>query len=325
MDAPMKFRTTGLVRRLDAAAVAGLKAQAEEWGVSVIEREDHVRLDLWRARAILTPTEDGYGIELGSEEDLFLRALQDAIAEAFAAHGAEISWTDVAEGALAPGLALMRVASVTPRSPGFLRVRVEGPEAPRFAAGHGLHFHLLLPPQGRAPIWPRVGPNGRVIWAKGPDKIHAPAYTTADQGEDWLEFEVFRHEGSPTRLWFDRNPVGRILGILGPNGGLCPEGEPLLLFGDETAIPAVSRILRLTNSGARAWISCADPADLGDLAQDPRVTRTPDLLAALEAAEAPEGRHVWFAAHARQARAARALLLEQGLARTAFTAAGYWE
>lgn len=325
MNAPMKFRTTGLVSNLAPSAVAGLRAHAEEWGVPVTEEGAAVRLDLWGALALLTPTEDGYGIELSAHEELFLRALQDAIAEAFVQHGAEILWTDVAEGALAPGLALMRVASVSPRSPGFFRVRVEGPEAPRFAAEHGLHFRLLLPPKDRAPIWPRVGPTGRVVWPKGEDKIHAPAYTTADQGEDWLEFEVFRHAGSPTCAWFDKAPLGRSLGILGPNGGLRPEGDPLLLFGDETALPAVARILSLTNSEARAWVSCADPEDLGPLAQDPRVLRRPDLLAALEEAETPKGSHVWFAAETRLARSARAHLVERGLAKTAFTAAGYWE
>lgn len=321
----MKYRTTGLVRKLKPSAVAGLLAHAEEWGVPVTDEGAHLRLDLWGALALLTPTADGYGIELGSNEELFLRALQDAISEAFAEHEAEVVWTHVAEGALAPGLALMRVAAVTERSPGFFRVRVVGPEAPRFAAEHGLHFRLLLPPQERAPIWPRVGPTGRVIWPKGEDKIHAPAYTTADQGEDWVEFEVFRHLGSPTCAWFASTPIGRTLGILGPNGGLKPVGDPLSLFGDETAIPAIARILSLSGAEARAWVFSADPEDLGDLAQDPRVTRAPDLLAALESVETPQGGHVWFAGHGRMARAARAILLERGLPKTEFTAAAYWE
>ncbi|MDD2867811.1 siderophore-interacting protein [Neomegalonema sp.] len=326
MTAPMKFRTTGLARKLKPSALPALLAHAEEWGVPVTQEDGRFRLDLWGALAILAPVGEGYGIELGSPEELFLRALQDAISEAFAEQGAEISWTDVAEGALAPGLALMKLASAGLRSPGFLRLRVEGPEAPRFAAEHGLHFRLLLPPQDRAPIWPRVGPTGRVIWPRGEDRIHAPAYTTADQGADWIEFEVFRHEGSPTCAWLDRDPLGRMVGILGPNGGLRPEGAPLLLFGDETAIPAVSRILRLSaQPDARAWISCADPEDLGDLRRDPRATRATDLLAALERVETPQGSHVWFAAHASLARAARAHLLGRGLARTEFTVAAYWE
>ncbi|WP_018634165.1 siderophore-interacting protein [Neomegalonema perideroedes] len=322
----MKFRTTGLARNVKPSAIPGLLAHAEEWGAPATQEETRIRLDLWGALACFTPAGEGFGIELSSDDELFLRALQDAIAEAFALHEAEVLWTDVAEGALAPGLALMRVASAGLRSPNFLRLRVEGPEAPRFAAEHGLHFRLLLPPQDRAPIWPRVGPTGRVIWPKGEDRIHAPAYTTTDQGEDWLEFEVFRHEGSPTCAWFEREPLGRTLGILGPNGGLCPEGAPLLLFGDETAIPALSRILRLSaQPEARAWISCAAPEDLGDLRRDPRAALSTDLLAALEAVETPKGGHVWFAAHASLARAARAHLLGRGLAKTEFTVAAYWE
>ena len=38
--------------------------------------------------------------------------------------------------------------------------------AARFAAEHGLHFRLLLPPQERAPIWPRVGPTTCIASAR---------------------------------------------------------------------------------------------------------------------------------------------------------------
>ncbi len=47
-------------------------------------------------------------------------------------------------------------------------------------------------------------------------------------------------------------------------------------------------------------------------------------MAALEAMPDPVGGHVWFAADAARARAARSHLLARGLTKTQFTAAAYW-
>ena len=88
-------------------------------------------------------------------------------------------------------------------------------------------------------------------------------------------------------------------------------------------MPAITRMLAETRGTARA-VLCCDAADLGALADDPRVTRCDDLMAALEAMPDPAGGHVWFAADATRARAARSHLLARGLTKTQFTAAAYW-
>ena len=109
-----------------------------------------------------------------------------------------------------------------------------------------------------------------------------------------------------------------------PGGGWCPDAARLMLFGDETALPAIARMLALSQGEVRATLRC-DARDLGPLADDPCVSRCDDLLAALAAAPGVDGdSHVWFAADDQSARQARKLLVDRGLSKQQFTAAAYW-
>lgn len=317
------YRSTGRIERAAGAAVAALKARAAAWEVPLVEAPERLSLVLWGCELILMPQPDGVQIDLVGPEERLIGTLRDSATEIFAEVGLPVLWDHVDVGALAPGLSLMRVEAVSPLTPGFLRVRLSGPEAGRFASG-GLHFRLLLPPAGRPAIWPRVAGTGRTVWPEGADALHRPVYTVAAQGADWLDFDIFRHRGSPTCDWAEAGPVGATVGIIGPGGGWCPEAGRLFLFGDETALPAIRRMLDLAGGRARAVLRCA-AADLGRLAGDPRVDRSDDLLAALAAQEACGPDHfLWFAASADEARAARRHLQDRGVARARFVAAAYW-
>jgi NADPH-dependent ferric siderophore reductase len=201
-----------------------------------------------------------------------VQVIRDAVTEMLAADGMTVVWDAVETGALAPGLALMQVVSVTPRTPGFLRVRLRGPESARFTTG-GLHFRLLLPQPGRQPVWPRIAATGRTQWPEGEDALHRPVHTVVDHGSDWLAFDLFRHAGSPTCTSAETVAQGTETAIIGPGGGWCPDAENLLLFGDETALPASARMLDLATGRRSAFVS-ASVADLGDV----RATRVGDLL-----------------------------------------------
>lgn len=323
MERPKNFRTTGRLRGLTSDLPAAFKARLLDWEPQIQEAPGRLEIGVWGGLAVFAQEASGDRLELSAETEPVLRTLQEFFSDLLVLHGAEIAWSDVAEGDLAPNLAVMRVEAVTPRTPGFVRVRLSGPEAARFAVD-GLHFRLLLPPAGRAPIWPRIGATGRTLWPEGEDALHRPVYTVVAQEADWLEFDVFRHARSPTCDWVDRDPTGEDVAIIGPGGGFLPEGDPVWLFGDETALPAVARILSLAQVEVRAWVRAA-PEDLGDLAKEPRVERAPDLLEALKAAGAPpKGGHVWFAAGAQEAREARKHLLSLGLDKKAFAAMAYW-
>lgn len=313
----------GLIAPRSGAAMAALKARALAWEAPIRETPEGLRLFVWGAELRLLAEPQGWRIELAAPEARLIGTLRDSTTELFGEIGLNVAWDHVDVGALAPGLSLMRVTGVRPLTPGFLRVRVAGPEAARFATG-SLHFRLLLPRRGYPPLWPRVGASGRTIWPEDPGALHRPVYTVAAQAGDWLDFDIFRHAGSPTCDWAMSDPVGDQVGILGPGGGGCPLAARLHLFGDETALPAIARMLALAQGEVRATLACAAD-DLGALAGDPRVSRGDDLLAALRAL-APVGDldHVWFAGSAEQARQARQHLLGLGLPRKSFTAAAYW-
>lgn len=305
------------------AAVAALKIRAAEWQLDLIERPGRIGAILWGCELWMIHQDDALRVELSGPEARLVGNMREAVADMLAEVGLAVTWDRLDVGALAPGLALMRLVHVTRRSPNFLRIRLTGPEAGRFGQG-SLHFRLLLPPRGRAPVWPRVGETGRSIWPEGADALHRPVYTVAAQGGDWLDFDVFLHPGSPTCDWAMTTLPGQEVGVIGPGGGWCPEAAHLRLFGDQTALPAIARILDLTGGEARAVIRCA-PRDLGSLAEDPRVDLAEDLLGALADCDIPRNCHVWFAARADEARHARQHLVARGLTKREFTTAAYWD
>lgn len=316
------YRNLGVIPRASGAAVAALKARASAWEVPLVESPEALSLFVWGCELRLTPEQDSVRIDLAAPEARLMGTLQDTATEIFAEAGLEVAWERVDEGALAPGLSVMTVVSVARRTEGFIRVRLRGPEAGRFAQG-SLHFRLLLAPAGRTPIWPRIGATGRTIWPDGADALHRPVYTVIDQQDDWLDFDIFHHEGSPTCDWALSGPEGAEVAIIGPGGGWCPEAAQLHLFGDETALPAIARMLELAKGEVQAHIRASYP-DLGPLAADPRVRKVDDLMAALQDCATGEGSFVWFAAEADLARQARSHLLARGFNKRDFTAAAYW-
>ncbi|WP_295045733.1 siderophore-interacting protein [uncultured Paracoccus sp.] len=315
-------RNSGTIPMASGAAAAALKARAAAWEVPLVETADALSLFVWGCELRLVPGGGDVRIELAAPEARLIGTLQDSATELFTEAGLEVRWDQVDTGALAPGLSLMQVRSVTQRTPGFLRVRLTGPDAGRFGIG-SLHFRLLLPPAGREAVWPRIGATGRTEWPAGADALHRPVYTVAGHGDDWLDFDIFRHAGSPTCDWAQSGPLGGMVGIIGPGGGWCPDAARLHLFGDETALPAIARMLELAQGEVTAHIRAAYP-DLGPLAADPRVTRCDDLLSVLAEADLGQGGFVWFAAEAGQARQARQHLIARGIDRKDFMAAAYW-
>lgn len=317
------FRAAGTIDRRAGAAAAALKARAAAWEMPLVETATSLSLSIWGSELRLIAEPQGWRIELSAPEQRLIGTLRDSATELFADAGLAVAWDHVDVGALAPGLSLARVASVAPRGASFLRLRLVCADAARFAQG-GLHLRLLLPPAGRPAVWPRVASTGRTAWPEGADALHRPVYTVAGQAGDSLDIDIFRHAGSPTCDWALSDPTGQQVGLIGPGGGGCPDAPRLLFCGDETALPAIARMLAGTGGEARAVLRCA-PADLGALADDPRVTRSDDPLAAILRLNGPDDiDHAWFAGHADAARAARQHLLARGFARTAFTAAAYW-
>lgn len=315
---------TGTISQASSAAFIALKLRAIEWELPLSESEGEICVDIWDCRLRLTHQTNQLRIELTGPETRLIGNLRDSATEIFAGAGLQVQWDDLDVGGLAPGLSLMKVVSIDRISPGFLRVRLSGSDAGRFGQG-GLHFRLILPPAGRPPVWPRIAASGRTEWPDGRDALHRPVYTIAAYSKGWLDFDIFIHPQSPTCDWALSNPIGQVVAAIGPGGGGCPEADRLWLFGDETAQPAITRILQETRADIRATLSTSCPEDLGALANHPCVERCNDLVRALKDTPNFEGGFIWFAGSAAQARAAREHLLARGIAKKDFRAVAYWD
>ncbi len=157
-----------------------------------------------------------------------------------------LRWSDAATvGALPPNVHFTAVQSVTPIGNDFLRVQIRAPDLASFQ-DDAIHFRLLLPPAGcTAPAWPKVAENGATVWPKGKKALHRPVYTTRwiSHEAGLMEFDIFLHDGGRATEWARQARPGDRLAIAGPGGGGVPDTSKILLYADETALPAAARIL----------------------------------------------------------------------------------
>ncbi|MTH77719.1 siderophore-interacting protein [Paracoccus aestuariivivens] len=181
----------------------------------------------------------------------WLSAIQEAIVEHLAETMPEIArdlrWSSLADiGKLPANFSFAQVGEVRQIGAAFLRMRLHGADLARLATTDSIHFRFVLPPDGDpAPEWPRIGPNGQVQWPAGAKALHRPVYTVCDIDADagWLDTDIYLHDGGRITEWAKSNPVGAKVGLMGPSGGGIPEAKRLILAGDETAYPAMARII----------------------------------------------------------------------------------
>ena len=153
-----------------------------------------------------------------------------------------LSWTGPDQvGAYPPNFSLGRVAWVRPLGPDFLRMRIEARDIARLGRDM-IHFRIVLPQAEGMTEWPRLSDTGQAVW---PQDLHRPAYTVSaiDVDAGWLETDIFVHDGGRICDFASRTRPGTELGVMGPGGGGVPLAASLLIGGDETAYPALSRII----------------------------------------------------------------------------------
>ncbi|WP_288947597.1 siderophore-interacting protein [uncultured Paracoccus sp.] len=267
----------------------------------------------------------------------WLGAMQREISEYLASHlpRAALRWPSDKDIGTFPGnFSLTEVSAITPLCPDFLRVRLTAPDLHRLAGTDSIHFRLVLPPAGDlSPEWPRIGANGQIIWPKGSKALHRPVYTVRhiDPDAGWLDLDIFDHTGGRTAEWARHALPGQHIGLLGPSGGGIPKQRHLLLAGDETAYPALARILesQANHAKGQVWLlgKCADyplPRPRGfDLIHLPEGAAA--LCAQLRKSPPAPDSYAWMAAEKSGVTAIRTLLHEElghdkGLTRLA----AYW-
>jgi NADPH-dependent ferric siderophore reductase len=237
---------------------------------------------------------------------------------------------------------VLTVAAVTQVTPSVRRVLLSGTEAAVTAAGPTVN--VLVPRVGDpAPRWPHVARDGRIVWPDGAHGVSLRSYTARrqDPGAGEVEMDFVLHGDGPAAAWAGAAEAGALLGVAGGAAlGDRPAGR-LVLAGDDTALPAISRILAEappTTTGV-ALLEVAGPEEEQPLPAPPGVAvrwlhreGTPPgestLLAdAVRALDRPEGDDVfaWVAAESAAVRAIRADLRGRwGLGRAQHHAIGYW-
>jgi NADPH-dependent ferric siderophore reductase len=234
------------------------------------------------------------------------------------------------------------VVSAGAPTPAVRRIVLSG--TPAAAAAAGPTVSLLVPQVGDvAPRWPRVARDGRIVWPDGAHGVSLRSYTARRQdpvrGE--VEIDFVLHGDGPAAAWAAAAVPGATLGVAG--GGTLgdrPAGS-LLLAGDETALPAIHRILTAIPPSTRGvvLVEVADAAEEQPLPVPPgmsvrwlrrggtapgETTLLADAVAGLERFPG-EDLFAWVAAESGAVRTIRADLRGRwGLTRAQHHAIGYW-
>jgi NADPH-dependent ferric siderophore reductase len=237
---------------------------------------------------------------------------------------------------------VLTVAAVADVTPSVRRVVLSGSSSAVAAAGPTVN--LLVPRVADpAPEWPRVAKDGRIVWPQGSHGVALRSYTARrqDPGAGEVEIDFVLHGDGPAAAWAAAAAPGATLGVAGGASlGERPAGY-LLLAGDETALPAMSRILgaAAATTVGTALVEVAGPAEEQPLDAPPGIavrwlhrgdvgpgesTLLTDAVAALDR---PEGDDLfaWVGAESATVRTIRADLRGRwGLGRSQHHAIGYW-
>ncbi|MFF6897969.1 MULTISPECIES: siderophore-interacting protein [Streptomyces] len=240
--------------------------------------------------------------------------------------------------------------------PSLVRVTFTGEDLKGFAAGgRDQSLSLFLPHPGQeAPVLPPLDdPDMYAIlgaWRAMPDDVRAVmrSYTVRAQrtepaNEVDIDFAV-HEDGGPACRWAQHAKPGDRVVVLGPavadNTGVrfrLPEGaDSVLIWADETALPAASAILEWLPAETRARVFLEVPysGDRTELSTEADATVTwlvreegaPSGLEAIAGAELPgESPYVWIAGESGAVKALRRhFVRERGLDRRRVTFVGYW-
>ncbi|MET9901813.1 siderophore-interacting protein [Streptomyces sp. NPDC006446] len=258
----------------------------------------------------------------------------------------------------------LRVVRTRRLGPSLVRVTFAGSDLRAFHSdGRDQSLSLFLPHPGQSePAVPvELGDGWWQGWRELPDDVRAVmrSYTLRalrrEPDEIDIDFALHGMEpgaavpAGPASRWASGARAGDRVVLLGPavedNRAIRfrppADTDLVVLWGDETAVPAVSAILESLPAGlrVRAWLEVHHPGDILDLATsaDAEITwlvrdehgagSAPLALDALRAAQLPpaEAPYAWIAGESGCVKELRRhLVRERGIDRRRVTFVGYW-
>lgn len=258
----------------------------------------------------------------------------------------EITWSgDGDDLARPPNFQLLEVVDIRQVTPCMRRLTLRGENVARFVPLDALHLNVLVQRPGlAAPQWPTVGADGLIRWADQAVRPWLRKYTVrhVDPARSTLDIDFVLHaDAGPGSALAETARIGDPVGVMGPGGGGLVAADWYLLAGDETALPAIARMMEHLpdNVSGKALIEVADADEIQKLPERQGLTVEwlcrngaphPSTLLAdrVSACAFPEdGRaiYVWVGCEYDAFRAIRYnLRTERGLKRDQHLAVAYW-
>lgn len=344
------FTSETLIPLRDPAAIAAqLIEHLAEHGVIFERQGDAFVTSLRFGQGVMRVEEGGLRFRATARELAGLERIRAAIAshvlEFADDERPDIRWDGLPSGEMQADFRELRVLAVEDIAPRMRRLTLAGRDLGRFASLDDLHVKLYVPPPGSVrPAWPRLAADGRLVWPDPPHRPAQRAYTIrsidAEKGVLEMDFVLHAH-GGPGAQFAERAQPGDLCGISGPGGGGLPTMAAwILLMGDETALPAIARMLETMppDQEGMAIIEVDDPA--GEIPMTApagftlrwlhRGVETEGAASLLPAAiagmswPAHDDRFVWAACERGAADQIRKTLRAINFDRTKYRVAAYW-
>lgn len=179
----------------------------------------------------------------------------------------DLMWTGNLEALTRPTkLCVLTVTGIEQLTPHMRRITFTGDNLVRFAENTNLHMRLAIPNGAVAPPLPMVNGQGRIVWPEGVELPTLRKYTVrkADLARRTVAVDFVIHDdaGPGSRFAANAKP-GDVIAMIGPGGLTAAPSDWYLLAGDETALPAIGRILENLPAKARgvALIEVAGPEE----------------------------------------------------------------
>jgi NADPH-dependent ferric siderophore reductase len=251
----------------------------------------------------------------------------------------------------------LRVVRTRRLGPSLVRVTFGGEELRDFHSdGWDQSLSLFLPHPGQEePVVPvELGDGWWQGWRDLPEDVRAVmrSYTLRElrREPDEIDIDFVLHEpAGPASGWASRAAAGDRVLLIGPavadNRAIRfrppADTDLMVLWGDETAVPAVCAIVESLPAGTRArvWLEVRHSGDIQEpvteadaeitwlVRKDQGAEDSPMALDALRGAQLPPAEHpyVWIAGESGCVKALRRHVVgERGIDRRRVTFGGYW-
>lgn len=249
----LEFAAIKMVVSQDAKTNGLILAQDEDDNISIQTPQGTINFSKMMKDTQVT-------VSAGRDDQLFLikERLMSRLMQFVPQAVEDLRWSDsVPVGSHPENFQFAIVKSVQPIGPKFLRVRLKAQDLTRYS-DDSIHIRLVLPKNDQETIvWPSVAANGSTVWPQGEKALHNPVYTVRkfDPTTAEMDVDIFLHDGGRTTDWATNVVTGAKIGIVGPVASGCFKPQKILMFADETALPAVARTLETLPDGATGQVT----------------------------------------------------------------------